>query len=80
MLDVVKETGGTYISVSDNEAIEAWKEVSKQGYFIEPTSAATIAGMLKYANQAENSDDIVSLFSGNGLKSLDKINQFTFES
>jgi threonine synthase len=50
------------------------------GFFIEPTSAATIAGMLKYAEQNENTEEIVSLFSGNGLKSIDKINQFTFES
>jgi threonine synthase len=80
MLEAVSETGGTFVSVTDNEVIEAWKEVSKQGFFIEPTSAATIAGLLKYANQTENSNDIVSLFSGNGLKSLDKINQFAFES
>jgi threonine synthase len=80
MLEAVKKSNGCFISVAENEIIEAWKEVSKQGFFIEPTSAATIAGLIKYANQTENSHDIVSLFSGNGLKSLDKINQFAFES
>lgn len=80
MLEAVSKTNGCFVSVSDDEVMSAWKEVAKNGFFIEPTSAATIAGMLKFGKQTENSGEIVSLFSGNGLKSVDKINQFTFGS
>ena len=43
------------------------------GYLIEPTSAATIAGLLKYGLGSNQTEKIVSLFSGTGLKSMDKI-------
>ena len=38
------------------------------GYYIEPTSAAAIAGLRKYLKSSEN-ELVVSLFSGHGLKS-----------
>jgi len=80
MLEAVKKTGGTFISVKEEEIGATWKELAAKGFFIEPTSAATIAGLLKYAANTADSSETVSLFSGNGLKSSDKINQIIFNS
>ncbi|MBC7382705.1 MAG: threonine synthase [Bacteroidia bacterium] len=76
ILDAVSETGGTFISVSESQIATAWKQMAQQGYFIEPTSAATIAGVTEYTNNLVKMECIVSLFSGHGLKSADKIEKF----
>lgn len=64
----VKETKGTFISVAEEEIKTAWTEMAAEGNYIEPTGAATIAGLKQYI---KNNDDelVVSLFSGHGLKS-----------
>lgn len=71
MLEAVRNTQGTFISVSEQEIVDAWKACAQSGYYIEPTSAATIAGALSYAASSPQSD-IVTLFSGHGLKSTEK--------
>ncbi|MDZ4667578.1 MAG: threonine synthase [bacterium] len=72
MLDALKQTNGKILLVSETEIIQAWKEMANQGFYIEPTSAATIAGLMKF--QEEGNDElVVSLFSGSGLKSTEKI-------
>lgn len=73
MVNIIKETNGQVITVSEDEICEAWKQVANLGFYIEPTSAATIAGIIKYKNQNDADTEIVSLFSGNGLKSTEKI-------
>lgn len=72
MLEAVHKTQGTFITVSEQAITDAWKACAQLGYYIEPTSAATIAGALSYAASSPQSD-IVTLFSGHGLKSTDKI-------
>lgn len=71
IITAVKESKGHFISVSELEIIEALKYTARMGYFIEPTSAATIAGLEKYMSKNKN-EIVVSLFSGHGLKSIDK--------
>lgn len=72
ILQYVHESKGMFITVTEAEIKEAFLLCALKGFYIEPTSAATIAGVLRYM---EHSDDgnIVSLFSGHGLKSTDKI-------
>ncbi|UKJ09038.1 threonine synthase [Solitalea lacus] len=72
LLRMVKETNGTFYSVSEDEIKNALFYCGKMGYYIEPTSAATIAGLRKYLADQPN-ELVVSLFSGHGLKSTDKI-------
>jgi threonine synthase len=72
MLHMVRETNGTFISVTEEEIKAAWLMCGKIGYYIEPTSAATIAGLIKY-NEAYSDNTVVSLFSGHGLKSTEKV-------
>jgi threonine synthase len=71
MLNAIRKTGGTVVSVSEEEIKDAWKYCGQLGYYIEPTSAATIAGMKQYM-EGHPHEKIVSLFSGSGLKSTDK--------
>ncbi len=73
ILECIYKTNGEVISVNENEILESWKECSKNGHFIESTSAATFAGIKKLAERVDAGSSILSLFSGHGLKSLDKI-------
>ncbi len=72
MIHAINETKGCFLTVSDDEIIDALKICFKKGFYIEPTSAATIAGLIK-AFKVTEGETWVSLFSGNGLKSTDKI-------
>jgi threonine synthase len=70
ILDAVKNTNGTFISVNENQILASWQKIAKLGNYIEYTSAATIAGIEKYIAQS-NDQIIVSLYSGHGLKNYD---------
>lgn len=72
LLQMVKETLGDFITVTEDEITAAWKDCATKGYYIEPTSAATIAGLQKYITGYPH-ETIISLFSGHGLKSTDTI-------
>lgn len=71
ILDVVKKTG-EMLAVTEEEIGMALKEMGQEGYFIEPTSAATIAGLKKYMKHFKE-DVIVSTLTGTGLKATEKI-------
>ncbi len=69
----VTETGGAYITVSDEEIIAAIPKLAQlSGVFAEPAAAAAYAGLLKAAGQGMFSADerIVVLSTGNGLKDI----------
>ncbi|TAF34485.1 MAG: pyridoxal-phosphate dependent enzyme [Cytophagales bacterium] len=73
MLAAVRQSQGTFLVVSEAEIAQAFLLVAKQGFYIEPTSAATIAGAMKFCNHNSDCGTVVTLFSGHGLKSGDKI-------
>lgn len=68
----VKETNGTYITVTDEEIIKSIAEIGKMGVFAEPAAAAAYAGLVKAAGLgAVGSDDpILVLNTGSGLKDV----------
>jgi threonine synthase len=72
MLEAITHSNGEILTVSELEIISAWKEMVNEGFYIELTSAATIAGLIKFQTLCE-ANLVVSLISGNGLKSTDKI-------
>ncbi|MFN4179445.1 MAG: threonine synthase, partial [Armatimonadota bacterium] len=46
------ESGGTIIAVSDNDIVDAYRLLARrEGLFVEPASAASVAGLLKLANE-----------------------------
>ena len=66
-----KESGGVIEAVTDQEILEAYRLVAKtEGVFIEPSSAAGIAGLFKKQRQGKlpTGKCIVITVTGNGLK------------
>jgi len=76
------ESGGLINMVSDKEIISAYKLLAaKEGVFVEPASAASVAGLLKLARKGffnselrtPNSElKIVCILTGHGLKDPDR--------
>lgn len=70
-LEVVHESGGFISSVTDEEILAAYRAVAAlDGYFCEPASAASLAGIIKMAEKDFfSSDQIVTCtLTGHGLK------------
>jgi threonine synthase len=67
-----KETGGTYVNVSDKEILKAIAELGKLGIFAEPAGAAAYAGLVKAAGLGlvGGEDLILVLNTGSGLKDI----------
>jgi len=68
---VKKESKGDFQSVSDEEIIKAYKILAKEGVFCEPSSAASVAGLIKNKNRIKKDSTIVCVLTGNGLKDPD---------
>ncbi|MFH1190512.1 MAG: threonine synthase [Candidatus Omnitrophota bacterium] len=70
------ESGGLIDTVSDDEILEAYKMLaSKEGVFVEPASAASVAGILKIAGKGffrARKARIVCVLTGHGLKDPDR--------
>jgi len=65
------ESGGRFASVSDDEILAAQRDLAeKDGVFVEPASAAGIAGLLKELAAGESYADrtVVVTVTGHGLK------------
>jgi threonine synthase len=69
----VKETNGAYLSVSDDEILEAIPALARGcGVFAEPAGTTAFAGLVKAVNDGLVSpkEKIVVLNTGNGLKDV----------
>jgi len=69
------ESGGLIDLVSDKEIIEAYRLLAeKEGVFVEPASAASVAGLLKLAKKKyfNSPAKIVCILTGHGLKDPDR--------
>lgn len=73
ILQAVRNTGGYFISVSEEEIKRSLRRVWKKGFYIEPTSAATVAGLYHYLKDSDPEETIVSVFTGHGLKATEKV-------
>ncbi|CAH0536261.1 threonine synthase [Vibrio marisflavi] len=71
----VRESNGMFISVDDQQTIQSLKNMAKQGFFIEPTSATAFAGIEKLVKLGEISAEhkTVGVVTGNGLKATSTI-------
>lgn len=71
------ESGGLIDSVTDDEIINAYQMLAqKEGVFVEPASAASVAGLLKYARNGyfpkKKKLTVVCVVTGHGLKDPDR--------
>jgi len=70
----VFESKGFAIEVSDEEILQALKEVAEnEGIFSEPAAATSFAGFKKALkeNKIKNNETVVCLITGNGLKDIE---------
>jgi threonine synthase len=67
-----RETGGSYITVSDTEIIEAIGKLGVIGVFAEPAGATAYAGLVKAVQEGKisSNDPILVLNTGSGLKDV----------
>ena len=71
------ESGGVIDIVTDDEILEAYKMTAAlEGVFVEPASAASVAGLIKYIKKGFFNDKpgkrIVCIMTGHGLKDPDR--------
>jgi threonine synthase len=67
----IRESEGFVLDVTDNEILSAQSQIAnKEGIFIEPASAASIAGLFKIGTE-KIGDEIVCITTGTGLKDPD---------
>jgi threonine synthase len=79
-LRAVRETGGEFVTVSDEEILAAMRTLARgAGVFAEPAGATAYAGLVKLAHQGRIRPDerVVVLVTGNGLKDVDSAMQAT---
>jgi len=67
-----RETGGTYVKVTDEEILAAIAALGPQGIFAEPAGATAYAGLVKAIQQASVSrdDPVLVINTGSGLKDV----------
>jgi threonine synthase len=68
------ESGGAIQSVTDRQILSAYRLLAqKEGVFVEPASAASVAGLLQAAQAGlvERGEKVVCTVTGNGLKDPD---------
>jgi threonine synthase len=68
LLQAVRETGGTCVSVQDDAILDAQDRLARRGLFVEPTSATVVAALDLLLPQAAPDDTIVVPLTGSGLK------------
>ncbi|MEA3200860.1 MAG: threonine synthase [Thermoplasmata archaeon] len=75
-LRAVKETGGAITSVPDAAILDAQRRMAQEeGLFVEPASAAPLAGLKKLveAGVVSASESVVLVATGNGMKDPDVV-------
>jgi len=73
ILRTVENSGGEFIEVDEEEIKKALIYLARKGFYVEPTAAATIAAIPKYLSRLNKDEVIVSVLTGHGLKSTEKI-------
>ncbi len=75
-LEALYETNGLGVTVTDNEILEAQRFLgSVGGIFVEPASSSAFASLIKAKKEGivKESDKVVVLLTGNGLKDISSI-------
>jgi threonine synthase len=76
LLDIMgthlKEVNGDAVIVEENEISNAFKELARKGFFVEPSSAVAYAAYKKHLknNEASKANETVIILTGTGLKTV----------
>lgn len=71
IVDIVRETGGKVLAVSDEEVENALILLGRKGLYVEPTSALPVAAYLKCSGEVTGA--VVAPLTGHGLKANEKL-------
>ena len=65
-----KESEGAIVAVTDREILSAYRRVAREGLFVEPASAASVAGLLRLhaGGVLPPGSTVVCVLTGHGLK------------
>jgi threonine synthase len=76
MVKSLKEVDGDAVMVEEEEILEAFTELAKKGFFVEPSSAVAYAVYKKQLANKEISrdDEVIVVLTGTGLKTMLKPN------
>jgi len=75
-LAAARNSGGLIDTAADHDMLEAQRMLARrEGIFVEPASASTIAGVRKLVDQGviETDEEVVCITTGNGLKDQEAI-------
>ncbi len=75
-LAAVAESNGRIVAVSDDEILAMWRRLAREGVFVEPASAAGVAGLAKEAREGRldpSGQTVVAVATGHGLKDPDAV-------
>ncbi len=82
-LKAVRESEGVLIAVNDREIIDAQKELARvEGLGVEPTSAATLAGLRKLVEEKiiDRNERVVLVLTGHALKDPEAVSNHLVHS
>ncbi len=72
IVDLLKHSGGTVVTVSEEEIDHALDWLHGNGFFVEPTGAVGFAGALRWFKRHGWDNDLVTVLTGHGLKAVSK--------
>ena len=78
----VQETGGSVITVTEQEIADAKAVIGRDGIGCEPASATTVAGIRKLVNEGaiKESETVVAVLTGHVLKDTDYVMRYHGET
>ena len=74
--NAISESNGLIDKVTDEEILEAYRLLAEyEGVFVEPASAASVAGLLKLGRTGRLTENLtaVAVLTGHGLKDPDRV-------
>jgi threonine synthase len=73
ILAAIRATGGAILAVDDEQIRASWQEMAWKGFYIEPTAAATMAGVSEFLKEWDDSKILLTVVTGHGLKSIKSV-------
>ena len=68
LLQALRETGGTCVTVEDEATLQAQRQLARRGLYVEPTSATAVAALEVVLQQVAPGETVVVPLTGSGLK------------
>jgi threonine synthase len=78
ILEIAQETGGGFEVVSEEEILEGWRDLARNGIYVEPTSAVVVRALdrLRQKGLLNSHESIVLILTGIGLKATDTLGKY----